>query len=93
MSQGATTPVSVKVAGRNLHEANGHARKIQRELKKMHAFRDVHIAEPIDYPTIEVEVDRERAAQFGLSMEEVSGALTGSRTRNAISERVEGATP
>jgi multidrug efflux pump subunit AcrB len=76
MSQGATTPVSVKVAGNNLQEANMHALKIQKELQKVPAFRDVHIAEPIDYPSVAVEVDRERAAQFGLSMEEVSSALT-----------------
>lgn len=76
MSQGATTPVSIRVAGKNLQEANGHALKIQKELQKVPVLRDVHIAEPVHYPTIEIEIDRERAAQFGLSMENVSNALT-----------------
>src|SRR5690606_21966943 len=76
MSKGATTLVAVKVSGRNLEEANRHAIKIQEQLKKKPAFRDVHIAEPVDYPTIEVEVDRERAGQFGLTMKDVSNALT-----------------
>lgn len=76
MSQGATTPVSVRVAGRNLQEANSHALKIQKQLQKVPGLRDVHIAEPVHYPTIDIEVDRERTAQFGLSMEDVSNALT-----------------
>ena len=76
MSQGATTPVSVSVAGKNLQQANGYALKVKKELEKVPFFRDVHIAEPIDYPSIQVEVDRELAAQFGLSMKEVSQALT-----------------
>src|SRR5690606_5500672 len=45
MSQGATTPVSVKVAGKNLSEAHQHALKIKRELEQVPSFRDVHIAE------------------------------------------------
>lgn len=76
MSQGATTPVSVKVAGKNLSEAHQHALKIKRELEQVPSFRDVHIAETIDYPSLSVEVDRELAAQFGLDMREISQALT-----------------
>ena len=76
MSQGATTPVSIKVAGKNLFEANQHALKIKNELEQVPSFRDVHIAESIDYPTLSVEVDRELAAQFGLDMKEISQTLT-----------------
>lgn len=76
LSQGATTPIFVKVAGRNLQEANQYALKLKAEFQKVSSFRDVHIAEPIDYPSIKVEVDRELAAQFGLSMKEISQALT-----------------
>lgn len=76
MSQGATTPVSIKVAGKNLSEANQHALKIKNELEQVPSFRDVHIAESIDYPTLSVEVNRELAAQFGLDMKEISQTLT-----------------
>lgn len=87
MSQGATTPVSVKVAGRDLRVAKTHALKIQKELEKMPAFRDVHIAEPIEYPTIGIEVDRERAAQFGVSMREVSDALTAATSSSRFTDK------
>lgn len=76
MSQGATTPISVKVAGRNLNAAHTYALKVKKELDKVSFFRDVHIAEPVKYPSISINVDRARAAQFGLSMKEVSQALT-----------------
>ncbi|HLW19854.1 MAG TPA: efflux RND transporter permease subunit [Cyclobacteriaceae bacterium] len=76
MSQGATTPVSIKVAAKSLSEANQYALKIKKELEQVPSFRDVHIAESIDYPTLSVEVDRELAAQFGLDMKEISQTLT-----------------
>ena len=76
MSQGATTPVSIKVAGKNLSEANNHAKKIKSELDKVPFLRDINIAEPLDYPSISIEVDRELAAQFGLNMQEISQTLT-----------------
>lgn len=76
MSRGATTPVSVKVAARKLNMAKGYAEKLKREFQKVDFFRDVQIAEPINYPSVNVEVDRARVAQFGLSMKQVSAALT-----------------
>ncbi len=76
MSQGATTPIAVKIAGRNLEEAKTYALKVKTKLDDIAFLRDVHIAEPVEYPSISIEVDRARAAQFGLSMRDVSTALT-----------------
>ncbi|WKN30211.1 efflux RND transporter permease subunit [Porifericola rhodea] len=76
MSQGATTPISVKILGKNLEEAKAYATKVKTELDAIDFLRDVHIAEPVNYPSISIDVDRERVAQFGLSVREVSTALT-----------------
>lgn len=76
MSQGATTPISVKVAGRDLQQAKAYAEKVKLELDDIDFFRDVHIAEPVNSPSLSIEVDRARAAQFGLSMRDVSTTLT-----------------
>lgn len=76
MSQGANTPVQVKVAAGNLKTAVGYANGIADELGKTSFLRDVRVIEPVQYPSVQIEVDRERAAQFGLTMDDVSNALT-----------------
>ena len=76
MSQGASTPVQIKVAAGPLKVAATHAAKIEAELKKNTSLRDVHIAEPLQYPGVQINIDRELAAQFGLTMQDVTKALT-----------------
>lgn len=76
MSQGAMTPVQIKVAAGQLAGAEKFASKIETELKKVSFLRDVRIAEPLHYPSVQINVDRVLAAQFGLSMDDVSKVLT-----------------
>ncbi|MBC9794972.1 efflux RND transporter permease subunit [Sinomicrobium weinanense] len=76
MSQGNTTPIAIKILGKDLSQAKTYALKLQDRLKDIDYMRDVHITEPLNYPSISVQVDRERVAQFGLSMKQVNAALT-----------------
>lgn len=76
MSQGANTPVQVRVAAPQLALAEKHARKIEAALKENDFLRDVRIEEPVHYPVLQIDVDRERAAQFGLTMQQVSNTVT-----------------
>lgn len=75
MSQGAMTPVEIKVAARQIKAAGSHARKIEAELKKVPFLRDVRIAESIEYPSLKIDINRELAAQFGLTMKDVTRVL------------------
>ena len=36
---------------------------------------DMRIAEPLDYPSLKVEVDRAKALQFGVTLQEVASSL------------------
>ena len=76
MSQGAMNPVQIKVAAGQLKGAEKFALKIEAGLKKVPFLRDVRIAEPVNYPSVQINVNREQAAQFGLTMDDVSKALT-----------------
>ena len=75
MGQGAMTPIEVKVGANQIQAAYKHASKIESKLKEIPYLRDVRIAEPINYPTLEIKVDRNLAGQFGLSMDEISKVL------------------
>ncbi len=75
MSFGAQTPIEVAVQGPALPVNRAHADKIFTELKKVKALRDLQFAQAMDYPTIDVKVDRERAGQFGLTAANVAKSL------------------
>lgn len=75
MGQGAMTPIEVKVSARQVKGAYAHAAKIEKKLKEIPYLRDVRIAESMDYPTLEIEVNRDLAGQFGLTMQDITRSL------------------
>jgi multidrug efflux pump subunit AcrB len=75
MSFGSNTPVEVAVQGPNLAQNRAHAEKIRTELAKLADLRDLQYAQPFDYPTLQIAIDRERAGQFGLTAAGVARSL------------------
>ncbi|MDX1982780.1 MAG: efflux RND transporter permease subunit [Bryobacteraceae bacterium] len=75
MSFGSATPVEVAVQGPALAANKAHAEKIFAELVKIPSLRDLQYGQPMDYPTIDVTVDRERAGQYGLTAANVAKSL------------------
>ena len=75
MSFGAPTPIEIAVAGPSLPGSEAYARQIVERLGRIDYLRDVQVGELLDYPSVEINVDRERAAQLGVTVEEVGRAL------------------
>jgi multidrug efflux pump subunit AcrB len=75
MSFGSATPVEVAVQGPSLAVDRSHAEKIRGEMAKIGCLRDLQYAAPLDYPTLDVKIDRDRARQFGLPMASVARSL------------------
>lgn len=75
MSMGSPTPIEVSVTGPNLADDREFAEKVRAALSRMPQLRDVQFGQTLDYPTVDVKVDRERAGLLGLSMADVSRAL------------------
>jgi multidrug efflux pump subunit AcrB len=75
MSQGAQTPIEVLVAGKSLQDGKSYADKLVARLQKIHYLRDVRVNQPLSYPTVQITVDRGRAAQFGLSPDQIAKSL------------------
>ncbi|HYP14079.1 MAG TPA: efflux RND transporter permease subunit, partial [Bryobacteraceae bacterium] len=71
MSFGSPTPIEVAIQGPSLADDKSHAEKVRAELAKLPFVRDLQYAQPQDYPTVQVNVDRERAGQYGLTMRDV----------------------
>ncbi|HXG10408.1 MAG TPA: efflux RND transporter permease subunit [Gemmataceae bacterium] len=75
MSFGAPTPIEVVVSGPNFADNRAHAEKVRQELAKIPSLRDLQFAQPLDYPTVEVKIDRELAGRSGLTVDNVARSL------------------
>src|SRR5690606_3910278 len=72
---GAMTPIEVKVGANRVGDAFSHASKIAAKLEQVPYLRDVRIAESLAYPSLEIEVDRDLAGKFGLTMQDITRSL------------------
>ena len=75
MSFGSPTPVQIDVQGVNLDQNYAYLAKIETELRKLTVLRDVSVVQPQKYPTVEVNIDRQYAGQFGLTMADVTNSM------------------
>lgn len=75
MSFGSPTPIEVAVQGPSLPNNRAFAAKIYNEVSRIDDLRDVQYAQPMDYPTLDITIDRDRAGQFGLTMANVTRSV------------------
>ncbi|PWS30338.1 efflux RND transporter permease subunit [Pedobacter paludis] len=87
LSQGSPTPVEVRIAGKNKKLNEKYANKILSELKEIPYMRDVQIAQPIKYPSLNIDIDRTRAAQIGVDMADISRSLIASTSSSRYTDK------
>ncbi|MGO9261148.1 MAG: efflux RND transporter permease subunit [Bryobacteraceae bacterium] len=71
MSFGSPTPVEVAVQGASLQDDYAYAQKVRVRMAGLPFLRDLQFAQEMNYPTLDIAVDRDRAGQFGLTMSDV----------------------
>ncbi|TAJ46019.1 MAG: efflux RND transporter permease subunit [Chitinophagaceae bacterium] len=89
MAQGAATPIEVRVAGKNYSEIKMYAEKLTDSLRKIPYLRDVQIAQPLHFPTVQITLDRFRLAQMGLSLTEVARSITDATSSSRFTEKIQ----
>ncbi len=87
MSQGAATPIEVRVAGKNMDEIKDYADRLTGELRKVSFLRDVQIQQPLNCPSICITIDRAKAAQMGLNVAEVARSVTAVTSSSRFTEK------
>ena len=75
MSLGSPTPIEVAVSGPNLTASRAFAQAIEERLRQLPDLRDLQFGQSLDYPTVDVTVDRQRAGLLGVKMADVSRSL------------------
>jgi multidrug efflux pump subunit AcrB len=75
MSFGSMSPIAVRIIGTDLTMVRQHAEKITAAMRRIPYLRDIQFEQTLDYPTVEVEIDREKAGLSGIKVEDVGKAL------------------
>ncbi len=71
MNFGAPTPVEVAMMGPDFTATRTYAEKVQKELARVSSLRDLQVEEALDYPAINVTIDRELAGQLGVTVTQI----------------------
>ncbi|MEX0981972.1 MAG: efflux RND transporter permease subunit [Bacteroidales bacterium] len=75
MNLGSTNPIEVAVLGRNLESSLVIAEQLKGNLEEVPFFRDVQITTPLDYPGLKIDIDRKKAGQLGLTVDDIAKSM------------------
>jgi len=81
---GAPAPISVTVSGNKLSETRRYTERMAAELEKIGSLRDVQIPQALDYPTLDVTIDRERAGQLGVTVDRVGKSIVAATSSSVL---------
>jgi multidrug efflux pump subunit AcrB len=87
LSQGSPTPVEIRIQGKNKKVNEAYAKKVIDKLTAISYFRDVQIAQPLEYPALNIDIDRTRAAQLGIDMNDISRSLIAATSSSRYTEK------
>lgn len=75
LNAGLAAPIDVQVRGLNMNTNFALAEKIRDQIEKIPGAVDVHIKQAINGPVINVNVDRQKAAQLGFTQKDIAGSM------------------
>jgi multidrug efflux pump subunit AcrB len=81
---GLPAPIDVQVSGNNLNDVYDAAGKLASQVRGLSGVSDALIPQDIDYPALELDVDREKAALLGLSQKEIVDNVITALTSNGM---------
>jgi multidrug efflux pump subunit AcrB len=87
LSQGSPTPIEVRITGRLKKVNEQYAMKVIAALQKIPYLRDVQLGQSIRYPSMRINIDRQRAAQLGVDINDISRSLTASTSSSRLTEK------
>ncbi|MGH9684371.1 MAG: efflux RND transporter permease subunit [Candidatus Acidiferrales bacterium] len=84
LNQGLPAPIDVQVSGQNLAAAYDVAATLSGKIRNVRGISDVFIPQDLDYPSLQLNIDRLRASELGLSQKEVVDNVITALTSNAM---------
>jgi multidrug efflux pump subunit AcrB len=87
MSQGASTPIQVQIAGKNMDQIVDFSNKVLAKLKAISYLRDIQIDQPQKFPAVSITLDRLKVSQLGLNIKDISRSVTASTSSSRFTEK------
>jgi len=84
LNLGLPAPIDIQVSGNDMDASYVVASKIAAQVRRLTGVSDVLIPQDVNYPALELDVDREKAAQLGLSQKEVVDNVITALTSNGM---------
>jgi multidrug efflux pump subunit AcrB len=84
LNQGIPAPLDVQVSGMDMKGAHEIASRIAQRVRALSGVSDVLVPQDVDYPALQIDIDRERASELGLSAKEVLDSLITALTSNGM---------
>jgi multidrug efflux pump subunit AcrB len=75
---GLPAPIDVQIEGNDASASKAQADKLLAQLRGIPGLTDLRIQQPFDYPTLQVDVDRTKAAQGGYTEQDVASSVLNS---------------
>jgi multidrug efflux pump subunit AcrB len=84
LNLGLPAPIDVQVSGNNLNKVYAVATQIAGPARQLRGVSDVLIPQDIDYPALQLDIDREKASLLGLSQKEIVDNVITALTSNGM---------
>jgi HAE1 family hydrophobic/amphiphilic exporter-1 len=84
LNLGLPAPIDVQVAGSNMEKGYAAALDLAGQIRRIPGVADVFIPQDIDYPALQLDVNRTRASQLGLDQKEVVDNVITALTSNQM---------
>src|ERR1700751_3563992 len=72
---GLPSPIDVQIEGNDVVKSQQIAEKIMTQLRQVPGLVDLRVQQPLDYPTLDVAVDRVKAGQAGFTEQNVAASV------------------
>ena len=84
VNQGLPAPIDIQISSNDQNAAFATAQKMAHQLRGLKSITDVYIPQDLRYPGIQLNIDRERASQIGLSPQDVVDNVITALTSNGV---------
>jgi HAE1 family hydrophobic/amphiphilic exporter-1 len=84
LNMGLPAPIDIQVSGSSLRKSYAVASQLASQVRELPRVSDVLVPQDIDYPALQLDIDREKASLLGLSQKEVVDNLITALTSNGM---------
>jgi multidrug efflux pump subunit AcrB len=84
LNQGLPAPIDVQLSGSNIEAVHDAATGVAASIRMLPGVSDVFIPQDVDYPSLQLDIDRVRSAELGLNQREVVDNVITALTSNQM---------